>query len=116
MAKQLKMAVVQMILTLKRLGWSQRRSAREFAIDRDTVGTSIAGRLVQNQPRTRSPGSGSVPAAIRKAEPATNPISGSEVAGLAAQKPDLRPESRCEPFRAVIEEKLGQGLAGQRIY
>jgi len=26
------------------------------------------------------------------------------------------PESLCEPFRPVIEEKLQQGLTGQRIY
>ena len=37
MANQLKMAVVQAILTLKRLGWSQRQIAGALGVDRGTV-------------------------------------------------------------------------------
>jgi len=37
MANQLKMAVVNAIITLKQRGWSNRRIARELAIDRDVV-------------------------------------------------------------------------------
>ena len=37
MANQLKMAVVNAIITLKQRGWSNRRIARELAIDRETV-------------------------------------------------------------------------------
>jgi transposase len=51
---------------------------------------------IQNQPRTRSPGL--------------------KVAVLACPGKSPGPESLCEPFRAVIEEKLTQGLTGQRIY
>ena len=35
---------------------------------------------------------------------------------VACPSPSSGPESLCEPFRAVIEEKLEQGLTGQRIY
>jgi len=77
MANQLEMAVVQAMLTLKRLGWSQRR------IDRQTL-----ARYIHSPPA--------------HSKPATNPIPG--------------PESLCEPFRAVIEDKLRQGLTGQRVY
>ena len=37
MANQLKMAVVHAILTLARLGWSQRRIAQVLGVDRETV-------------------------------------------------------------------------------
>lgn len=47
-----------------------------------------------------------------RAKPATNPISGSE----PVPNPIAGPQSRCEPFRGIIEEELQQGLTGQRIY
>ena len=37
MANQIKMALIETILTLHRRGWSQRRIARELGIDRETV-------------------------------------------------------------------------------
>jgi transposase len=97
MANQLKMAVVQAILTLQRLGWSQRRIVQELGIDRETV-----ARYVHAPPA--------------EAKPASNPIPGCEAVEPAAANPIPGPESRCEPFRAVIEEKLGQGLTGQSIH
>jgi transposase len=117
MANQLKMAVVHAILALERLGWSQRRIAQELGIDRETVARYVHSPPADSKPAT-NPISGSEPAreAILESEPAANPISGSAAAGLAAENPIPGPESLCEPFRAVIEEKLGQGLTGQRIY
>ena len=101
MANQLKMATVNSILTLKQLGWSQRRIAEELGIDRETV-----ARYVHSPPT--------------EAKPATNPIPGSGVSDPPGCPPGRDsgpgPESLCEPFRAVIEEKLQQGLTGQRIY
>jgi len=41
MANQLKMAMVNAILTLKQRGWSGRRIARELGIDRETVARYI---------------------------------------------------------------------------
>jgi len=45
-----------------------------------------------------------------------NPIPGSGLSASAGPARSSGPESCCEPFRAVIEEKLQQGLTGQRIY
>jgi transposase len=106
MANQLKMAMVHAILTLMRLGWSQRRIAQELEVDRETV-----ARYVHSPPADSA-----CPCEPSEAKPATNPIPGSEVAGLPCPGKDPGPESLCEPFRAVIAEKLQQGLTGQRIY
>ena len=97
MANRLKMAVVHSILTLNELGWSQRRIAGVLGIDRETV-----ARYVHSPPV--------------EAKPATNPIPGSEVSGPSCPGKRSGPESLCEPFRAIIEDKLQQGLTGQRIY
>jgi transposase len=97
MANQLKMATVNSILTLQQLGWSQRRIAEELGIDRETV-----ARYVHSPPT--------------EAKPATNPIPGSGASGPPGPDKSPGPESLCEPFRAVIQGKLQQGLTGQRIY
>ena len=97
MANQLKMAVVHTILMLRRLGWSQRRIARELDVDRQTV-----ARYVHSPPVD--------------SKPATNPIPGSEAPEAPCAESIPGPESRCEPFRQIIEDKLDQGLSRQRIY
>jgi transcriptional regulator with XRE-family HTH domain len=66
MANQLRMAVVHAVLTLKRLGWSQRQIAEKLGIDRETV-----ARYVHSRPAD--------------SKPATNPIAGSEATGLAIE-------------------------------
>ena len=57
MANQLKMAIVQAVLQLHALGWSQRRVASELQIDRQTVARYL--KLYQNgaNPATAPPGS-----------------------------------------------------------
>jgi len=97
MANQLKMATVDAILTLKRLGWSQRRIARELGVDRETVARHIHSRQAGSNPTTNAP------------------------PGLEAVEPPgscqpRGPQSRCAPWRQVVEGKLKQGLSGQRIY
>jgi transposase len=52
MANQLKMAVVQAILTLKRLGWSQRRIPQELGIDRETVARYVHSPSADSKPAT----------------------------------------------------------------
>ena len=41
MANRLKMATAQSILSLKGLGWSDRRIARELGVNRETVGRYV---------------------------------------------------------------------------
>ena len=110
MANELKMAMVNAILTLKERGWSQRRIARELGINRETVARYV--RLWQGG-----------------SKPATNPHTGSEASNTVTDScelpPDARgdppanrsgPASRCEPYRQLIEEKLKLELSGKRIW
>ena len=77
MANQLKMAVVQAILTLARLGWSQRRIAGELGIDRETVARYVHAPPGEVKPATNPiPGSEPIPEVIPGSRPASNPIPG----------------------------------------
>ena len=144
MANQLKMAIVQAILQLHALGWSQRRVATELQIDRETVARYL--KLYQNgakpapgapeppgsadpNPATFSGPPGSEPGGLPLAEqsesatdsnPASAPL-GSDVCGSSPVAVPPAPTERgavshCEPFRAIILAKLQQGLTAQRIY
>lgn len=105
MANRLKMAKIHSILTLHQRGWSSRRIAKVLGVHRDTVRRHI--RLEKQEaanPAKAPPGSGGPEAA----KPAKAPT-GSEGSGQ-------RSRSDCEPFRAIIEAKVQQGLSAQRIY
>jgi transcriptional regulator with XRE-family HTH domain len=69
MANQLKMAMVHAILTLARLGWSQRRIAGELGIDRETVARYVHAPPADSKPATNPiPGSEPLPEAIAGAK------------------------------------------------
>ncbi len=105
MANQLEMAMVNAILTLKQRGWSQRRIARELGIDRETVARYL------NLPDAGSKPATNAPPGSEGSKPANAPT------GSVDQDPqNSGPESQCEPFRKVIEDKLQSGLSRQRIY
>ena len=55
MANQLKMAMVNAILTLKQRGWSHRRIARELGINRETVARYVNFWQVDSKPATNAP-------------------------------------------------------------
>ena len=127
MANQLKMAVVNAIITLKRRKWSNRRIARELGIDRETVKRHLE--LAQDG---SNPANGQ-PIGTDNSNPATNAPSGSEEAKPATNEPlgSVADEagkdqdqsgklsgtpSQCESYRAVIKEKLELELSAQRIY
>jgi transposase len=134
MANQLKMADVQAILALWRSGWSLRRIARELGLNRETVGRyvglakqrqsgmaaavesvvsegGLAGWAVvgaaadagASKPASALTGS----AALGEAEPA------SALTGVGGPSPLER--SAAWPWRAIIDEKLDQGLNATRI-
>jgi len=105
MANQLKMAMVNAILTLQQRGWSQRRIARELGIDRETVAKYV------NLPDTGPKSATNAPTGSEGSKPANAPTG-----SVDQEIPKAGPESQCEPFRKVIQDKLQNGLSRQRIY
>ncbi len=105
MANQLKMAMVNAILTLKQRGWSQRRIARELGIDRETVARYV------NLPDAGPKPATNAPTGSEGSKPANAPTG-----SVDQEIPKAGPESQCEPFRKVIQDKLQNGLSRQRIY
>ncbi len=90
MANQLKMAIVDAIVSLAQAGWSQRRIARELGVDRETVARYVQTRGSGSKPATDAPtGSGTVP-----------PPCDGEPPG---------PLSQCEPFRQVKSRGQSRG-------
>ena len=81
MANVLKMAMIETILSFHRLGWSNRRIARELGIDRDTVSRHIPQGLA-NAKAAKAP-SGSEEA-VGKSKAAKAPP-GSDEAGLESK-------------------------------
>ena len=115
MANQLKMAVINAIITLQQRGWSHRRIARELGIDRETVKRYLELARKGSNPATNAPLGSEGP------KPAINAPAGSVVV-VAVEKERgpsdnvSGPNSQCEPFRQVIHAKLEQELSAQRIY
>ena len=110
MANQLKMATIDTIITLRQQGWSIRRIAKTLGIHRDTVARHLreanqAGALAgSDESKLGQALAGSDEGKL-----------GQALAGSAGPGPGSQP-SLCEPFRAVIQAKLDQGLTAQRIY
>jgi transposase len=146
MANHLRMAMIHAILTLHQRGWSNRRIARELDVDRGavarhlgsanamgganpppgsgTVGTGVEGSkpatLGVNPPPGSQAGFTGIPegdpGVPERSKPATNPPPGSEGGWAVVEGAWTGPPSACEPYRAIIEEKVAQGLSGRRIY
>ncbi|MGC9261542.1 MAG: IS21 family transposase [Phycisphaerae bacterium] len=132
MVNQLKMADTQAILALHAKGWSARRIARELKVDRETVGRHI--RLqheADSKPANAPTGAAVLDQAADGSKPAIAPtgsesvLAGAESSLPAAATPAPAGPVQCPgpgrpsaalPWRAVILEKLGQGLDAQRIY
>jgi transposase len=110
MANRLKMALIDTILSCHRLGWSNRRIARELGIDRDAVSRHIHQALASAKAAKAPPGSDD---AAGESKAAKAPPGSETVA-----EPALTPRSRslCEAWHAVIVVKIEAGLTAQRIY
>ncbi len=103
MANQLKMALVESIITLHGHGWSRRRIARELGIHRETVGRYVGlGPKPASKAPTDSEAAGNAPLGIDPSKPANKAPTG--------------PPSLAAPWGAVITAKLEAGLTAQRIY
>ena len=118
MANRLKMALIETIQSLHQRGWSQRRIARELNVDRETVAKHLRGRHGESKPANAPLGSA---ADGGESKPANAPLG--SAAGPSPVPPTVpsppaaakRP-SGCEPWRAIIEDKVARGLSAQRIY
>jgi transposase len=108
MANHLKMAMVNAIITLKQRGWSMRRIARELGVDRETVKRHV---LSSSKPATNAPlGSEGIP------NPASHAPPGSGIGSDPPSSTSAGPQSRCEPYRAVVQSKMDQSLSAARIF
>ena len=92
MANRLKMATAQSILTLKRLGWSNRRIERKLHIRRETVSRHIQLAQQDSKPATNAPSGSQGP------QPVSN-------APLGSAREDAG-ESGLGVYRWVVERTL----------
>ncbi|MHB1313152.1 MAG: IS21 family transposase [Gemmatimonadaceae bacterium] len=125
MANLLKMAISETIRTLHQRGWSQRRIAEELGVNRETVARHL--RLPEPDPKPANAPTGSE-LKDDAPKPANAPTGSEETddapdrtiaaADLGAVPPPRGSGrlSGCEPWRARITAKAGQGLSAQRIY
>lgn len=112
MSNVLKVSLQETIQSLTERKWSQRRIARELAIDRETVGRYVRLGSKPAISTTGSAGNDRVAPAISRtglpegcrAKPAIS------TAGKAGRR------SVCEPMAEVIGAKVELGLSAQRIY
>lgn len=129
MANQLKMALVQSILTLHSHGWSARRIARELGIHRETVGRYVGLSIDSSKPASNAPtGSPDLEGLPSSASPSVDGSRPANVEGFPSGAPtDLdgpKPASNAPTgspsaaaaWRSIIIDKLDQGLSAQRIY
>jgi transposase len=122
MSNQLKMAQVESILALHVRGWSQRRIARELGVDRETVARYVG--LAASKPAKLPTGSDELAMAGEDPNLAKLPTGLAE--GLPAfvgeflpamvSVPLVKRRSDCDPWRAVIEERVALGLSAKRIH
>lgn len=112
MANQLKMAIIDTILTLHAHGWSQRRIAEMLGIHRETV-----ARYVLQADQTSKPANAPLGATVPSDEvkPANAPLSVEAVSTSTTAQRGPGRSSDCEPWRALICAKLELGLSTQRI-
>src|SRR5437588_7112822 len=118
MANLLSMANSEAIRTLHQRNWSIRRIAKELGIHRDTVARHLRLQAALAPPTQPEPAPdpsqlGQAPIGSDNAKLGQAPI------GSATPPPVPEPGrslSLCEPFRAVILDKVAAGLTAQRIF
>ncbi len=125
MSNHLKVAMIDLILSLRRKGWSQRRIARELDLNRETVARYLKQAGSDPKPANAPPGSDLLTSAPK---PANAPPGSNRLESMPP--PDVSPPSsvsgnsgrtrgrpsECEPWREVIQSKCDQGLSAQRIF
>jgi hypothetical protein len=114
MANQLKMAMVETIVALRRRGWSQRRIARELGIDRETVARHLRLAEAGSKPANAPIGSESFTGAPK---PANAPIGSESFTG--APEPANAPigsAARGEPVPNEPAEPVDGPLDSAKVF
>jgi transposase len=123
MSNLLKVAMIDIILSLHRRGWSQRRIARELEINRETVARYLKQARAAPKPANAPSGSTDLEAAPKPANAPSGSIN--LEAALIVSPPGSVAEnverqsgrhSECEPWRDLIQSMCDSGLSAQRIY
>jgi transposase len=125
MSNLLKVAMIDVIISLHRQGLSQRRIARELGVNRETVARYLrrakiapepanapSGSIadgVESKPANAPPGSAAPDTAIERGVPPPGPAPEGADQGRGRT-------SDCEPWRDIIQSKCDLGLSAQRIY
>ena len=125
MSNRLKVAMIDVILSLHRKGWSQRRIATELDINRETVARYLKRAIAAAKPAIApsgpdSPESAPKPAIAPPGSDSLDLASNANIA-LPTSASDVGSRARgrlsdCEPWRDIIQSKCNQGLSAQRIY
>jgi transposase len=125
MSNLLEVAMIDIILSLHRRGWSQRRIASELEINRETVARYLRQARAAPKPANAPPGSNTLETAPKPANapPGSNTLETAPKADVplpaSASDGDGRTHGRpseCEPWRDVIQSKCDLGLSARRIY
>lgn len=109
---ELKVNQQQTIVALYEQGWSKRRIAREFGVDRKTVRRYVAA--LSKSPA--NPQTGSAPQNSKSPTPQTGLAAAASAKAGALELGGSGPDSLCEPWKERIEAALAAGLSVQRIY
>lgn len=133
MANVLKLAMIEAIQRLHALQWSARRIALELGIDRGTVGRYLKQSRNEPKPAISPPGSSGSKAATFPGLPAptcaghddadraelddvsNTAISPTGSDGAGESETHVGRRSHCQPYRALVQAKLDQGLSAERI-
>lgn len=125
MSYLLKVAMIDLILSLHRQGLSQRQIARKANINRETVARYLARASAASKPANAPTGSVGPNAESKPANAPTGstpPDTAEEQklpaidATAVAARPRRGRASECEHWREIIQAKCDLGLSAQRIY
>jgi transposase len=125
MSNLLKVAMVNLILSLHRQGLSQRRIARELGVNRETVARHLGRAKIESKPANAPSGSGAAEAESKPANAPPGSVAPDTAVDPGAPPPGLTSDnagrsrgrtSECERWRDIIRSKCDLGLSAQRIY
>ena len=125
MSNLLKVAMIELILSLHRQGLSQRRIARELGVNRETVARYLGRAKAESKPANAPSGSIAAAGRVKTSQCALRLGCAGHCAGRGSRAPGLTSDyagrcrgrtSECERWRDIIQSKCDLGLSARRIY